>query len=196
MSVPSIRECTQRLAAMADTQQIINDLESLEEELALDQYPEPLQRARNRLLALQELCRHMSQNMRMFGTPPAPPAVPAKVPAVSITARADVPSAAPRASTWIEVHAATRAQQAPMPAPKRPSGNSHATVVVPANRITSREILEHFARGHAWLHKMMSTGGFPRPVENENCGPVKFWDKAAVLAWQANSWRPRKKGGA
>jgi hypothetical protein len=165
---PSIRECMQRLEAMADTPAIVGALDALNAEIWPEAGCQECNDARDRLLSLHQLAVDLVANIRSAGTPAPAPAPAPRVPAVSSRDRHPLPigdfrPARPLDRAPVEIAPATGV-------PDRPA--------------TSKLMQREFNRSEPWFYQQMATRGFPRPVATVN--GFKVWDLDQVDAWIAN----------
>lgn len=201
-SVPSVRQCLERLAALHDTPQIHAQLIALGAEV----WPETdtdesgcveIDNAAERMRVLHELCQHLAANLRNFGTPAAPQsraakgAAPGDEPAKrgKRVAKASVASwSAARAEQQQHVRKHTMAAPGATPAADRADAN--AAPVAGANAdpdplLNSAQTAKRAGYSIHWLRKRRFRLAFPEPDEGGGYGHPVFWRASTVDAWVA-----------
>lgn len=176
MSLPSIRECEQRLQA-------------------LERAPAPVAELAQALAVARALLRHL----RDFGTPPAQEqTLKQRAQSLSPVTRGTPMHLArpagpplPRAAALVDPAAAPAAparHERPQPAPSRGLGKKG-----PPDSMTGTLVLKHFARDHAWLYRMIQVRGFPKPIAV--IGRMRYFARADVLRWERENPEASKPTG-
>jgi predicted DNA-binding transcriptional regulator AlpA len=195
MSMPSIRECMQRLDAMADTPALIESIDQLNRELWHDEPAWELTRASERMRNLHRLAQQLLAYVRNVGTPPAPPPGTPKGPAISVHDRSN---GKPGLATWTEVRTAQNKYHG-TEEPPRPAAAKQAqrpARVAPDGMVGVPEFAERLGVTRSRFYALVSQGRLPTPDHGGGrSGCSAFWLEASV-ARSVETRRPAKPSAA
>lgn len=160
MSLPSIRECHERLAAAHPKVHAAVSL--LQGIVNSDSRPWPeMQQAIVLYGDLLKLTADTLTNLRNHGTPPAPPPKPAKAAAKPITPRAPV-------------------KAAHLVRPSEPVRRPREPFVVPVGMVTFRQFAERAGRSITNMNRHLSTGTVPAAAQAGRGFHPALWTEAQV----------------
>jgi len=194
MSGPSIRECMQRLDAMADTPALIDSIDELNRELWCDQPAWELTRASERMRDLYRLAQQLLGYVRNVGTPPAPPPGTPKGPAISVHDRSN---GKPGLATWTEVRTAqVKYHGADVPRPAAAKQAQRPARVAPDGMVGVPEFAERLGVSKSRFYALVSRGQLPAPDHGGGrSGCSAFWLEASV-ARSVETRRPTQLSAA
>lgn len=191
--LPSFRELSERLDALADTPEVVAHLRALDPVSTDGKSFYQLHNLAGRVEQLHTLCVQWRASVRYCGTPPAPPAKPPKQAAQSAKGweppqRLGAHDMRPPARLSSKARQAQAASVAPAPRYVSPRAMRLADIPAgaptstrPDGLLTLEQVLHLCQRTASWLHVAKVNHGFPRPARRE--GRRGFYSPAAVQAW-------------